>query len=118
MVEEPKKEEAKRTKVKVAKAKKYEELPEIPDYERPVLEKYEESAFEPTAPAGRTKLSPLQKPEVGVQSKIEKPAEPENNGLPKVGSMCFPFAKCTSNPDNIHVAVCRVGERKRKRFCE
>lgn len=87
VVEEPKKEEVKKTKVKVAKAKKYEELPEIPDYERPVLEKYEESAFEPSGPSGRTKLTPLEKPETAVQSKIEKPAEPDKNGVPKVGSM-------------------------------
>lgn len=86
-VEEPKKEEPKRTKVKVVKAKKYEELPEIPDYERPELEKYEESAFDGSAPGERTKLTPLQKPEAGVKSKIEKPLEPPKNGLPKVMSM-------------------------------
>lgn len=87
-VEEPKKEEPKRTKVKVVKAKKYEELPEIPDYERPVLEKYEESAFEASGPGERTKVTPLQKPESGVKSKIEKD-EPAKNGLPKVSVWFF-----------------------------
>lgn len=33
-------------KAKKAAKSKYEELPEIPDYERPELEKYEESAFD------------------------------------------------------------------------
>jgi hypothetical protein len=42
--EEPKE----KPKAKKASKSKYEELPEIPDYERPVLEKYEESAFDPT----------------------------------------------------------------------
>lgn len=32
-------------KAKKATKSKYEELPEIPDYERPELEKYEESDF-------------------------------------------------------------------------
>lgn len=32
----------------MVKKKKYEDLPEIPDYERPELEKYEESDFDPT----------------------------------------------------------------------
>lgn len=85
-VEEPKKEEVKRTKVKVPKAKKYEELPEIPDYERPELEVYEESAFDALAPGERTKLSPLEKPQIGVESKIEKPIEPIKNGVQKVGA--------------------------------
>lgn len=45
--EEPK-EEPKKAKVKIPKAKKYEDLPEIPDYERPELEQYEKSEFEPS----------------------------------------------------------------------
>lgn len=45
--EEPKVAEVKKTKAKIAKPKKYEELPEIPDYERPELEVYEESDFDP-----------------------------------------------------------------------
>lgn len=35
-------------KAKKATKSKYEELPEIPDYERPELEKYEESDFNPS----------------------------------------------------------------------
>lgn len=35
-------------KAKKAAKSKYEELPEIPDYERPPLEKYEKSDFDPT----------------------------------------------------------------------
>lgn len=34
-------------KAKKATKSKYEELPEIPDYERPELEKYEETDFNP-----------------------------------------------------------------------
>lgn len=105
-VEEPKKpEEPKKTKVKVAKAKKYEELPEIPDYERPVLEKYEETAFDATGPGERTKLSPLQKPESGVRSKTEKPAEPAKNGLPKV-MVCCCFSVVQSSAHNFgHIRI-------------
>jgi hypothetical protein len=43
-LEEPKD----KPKAKKAAKSKYEELPEIPDYERPALEKYEESAFDPS----------------------------------------------------------------------
>lgn len=43
-VEEPKN----KPKAKKATKAKYEELPEIPDYERPKLEKYEKSDFDPT----------------------------------------------------------------------
>lgn len=44
--EEPKPESPKpKIKAKVKAKPKYEELPEIPDYERPVLEKYEKSDF-------------------------------------------------------------------------
>lgn len=35
-------------KAKKAAKSKYEELPEIPDYERPPLEKYDKSDFDPT----------------------------------------------------------------------
>lgn len=42
-VEEPKD----KPKAKKATKAKYEELPEIPDYERPVLEKYEKNDFDP-----------------------------------------------------------------------
>lgn len=43
-LEEPKD----KPKAKKAAKSKYEELPEIPDYERPKLEVYDESAFDPT----------------------------------------------------------------------
>lgn len=89
-VEEPKKEEVKRTKVKVPKAKKYEDLPEIPDYERPELEVYEESEFDPsklTKPGEQArKLS-----ETGIESTAEA-VEPAKNGLPKV-SFCLLITK-------------------------
>lgn len=35
-------------KAKKAAKSKYEELPEIPDYERPPLEKYDKSDFDPS----------------------------------------------------------------------
>lgn len=47
MKEEKVEAEAKKAKVTSVK-KKAEELPEIADYERPVLEKYEETPFTPT----------------------------------------------------------------------
>lgn len=43
-MEEPKD----KPKAKKATKSKYEELPEIPDYERPDLEKYDKSDFDPT----------------------------------------------------------------------
>lgn len=92
--EEPKKEEVKRPKVKIPKAKKYEDLPEIPDYERPVLEKYEESEFDP---------SKLEKSVPTRLKQAEQPAEitleaetPVKNGLPKV-SYLFIFFLFFSN---------------------
>lgn len=91
-MEEPKKEEVKRTKVKVPKAKKYEDLPEIPDYERPELEVYEESAFDPsklTKPSNET----LKPADAGVESQA-KLAEPAKNGLPKV---CFSYSLLINN---------------------
>lgn len=89
--EEPVKKEVKKTKVKIPKAKKYEELPEIPDYERPELEKYEASDFDPTVrqheplkhavptAAGADGQQP-QQATVG-----QTPPEPKKNGLAQVG---------------------------------
>lgn len=85
-MEEPKKEEVKRAKVKIPKAKKYEDLPEIPDYERPELEIYEESAFEPSKMA-KAVDEPLKKSEEPVISTAEV-VEPTKNGLPKVSYSC------------------------------
>lgn len=44
-------------KAKKATKSKYEELPEIPDYERPELEKYAESAFDPSKKDKVTQIS-------------------------------------------------------------
>lgn len=82
-VEEPKKEEVKRTKVKIAKPKKYEELPEIPDYERPELEKYEETPFELGKPSEKAVATPGKVSDQGVESTAATP-ELSKNGLPKV----------------------------------
>lgn len=73
-----------KTKVKIPKAKKYEELPEIPDYERPELEKYEESEFELSKKAGeREEQTATAKPQRAVES-IQEEEKPKN-GLAKVG---------------------------------
>lgn len=82
-MEEPKKEEVKRTKVKISKPKKYEELPEIPDYERPELESYEETPFELTKPMERAVPTPGKVSEQGVQSTAAV-AQQAKNGLAKV----------------------------------
>lgn len=90
--EEPKKEEVKRTKVKVPKAKKYEDLPEIPDYERPELEVYEESEFDPSK-LEKSVETPLKQAETPVEIKLQE-AELPKNGLPKVSqsvSVAFSF---------------------------
>lgn len=92
--EEPKKEEVKRTKVKIPKAKKYEDLPEIPDYERPELEVYEESAFDPT------KLekvdTPIKQAEKPLESHIDAAQAPIKNGLPKVSYFVIKSCCCSS----------------------
>lgn len=87
--EEPKKEEVKRTKAKVQKAKKYEDLPEIPDYERPELEVYEESEFDPTK-LQKSVATPLKQSEKSVETRLE-PAETIKNGLPKVSFFLLLF---------------------------
>lgn len=86
-VEEPKKEEVKRTKVKISKPKKYEDLPEIPDYERPELEIYEESEFEPSK-LERAVDEPTKQTETPTIS-VAEIAEPSKNGLPKVSVVRF-----------------------------
>ncbi|XP_039968284.1 muscle M-line assembly protein unc-89-like [Bactrocera tryoni] len=80
--EEPKPEPPKpKTKAKVKAKPKYEELPEIPDYERPVLEKYEKSEFA---------ASDFSR-ELDIPTKMQKPVldseknEPEK-GILKSGS--------------------------------
>lgn len=88
--EEPKKEEVKRAKVKIPKAKKYEDLPEIPDYERPELEIYEETAFEP-GKLTKGVEDTMQKSEVPVISTAEI-VEPAKNGFPKVSFVCAQFS--------------------------
>lgn len=87
--EEPKKEEVKHTKIKVPKAKKYEDLPEIPDYERPELEVYEESEFDP-AKATKSVGQPSQKSEQPILSMTES-IEPTKNELAKVSFVCSLF---------------------------
>lgn len=85
--EEPAKKEVTKTKVKIPKAKKYEELPEIPDYERAELEKYEESEFELSKKAGeKEEMSVTAKPQQAVES-IQEEEKPKN-GLPKVSDWC------------------------------
>lgn len=81
--EEPKKDEPKRTKVKIPKTKKYEDLPEIPDYERPVLEVYEESEFDPSK-AMKVDRTTLKNDEELIGNKTDTIDGPTKNGLPKV----------------------------------
>lgn len=88
--EEPKKEEVKRTKVKVPKAKKYEDLPEIPDYERPELEVYKESEFDPSK-MEKSVATPVKQAQKGVEIQVQQAETPIKNGLPKVGHLLFMF---------------------------
>lgn len=91
--EEPVKKEVKKTKVKIPKAKKYEELPEIADYERPELEKYEASDFDPTVRTHEPlkhavpteAASDAAQPQQAIASL--SPAEPKKNGLAQVGCL-------------------------------
>lgn len=70
--EEPKEPEKKpeKPKAKVKKVKpKYEELPEIPDYERPALEKYEKSDFSPSDFSKKSEIpKKMEKPTFEIQS--------------------------------------------------
>lgn len=97
--EEPKKEEPKRTKVKIPKVKKYEDLPEIPDYERPDLEVYEESAFDPSK-LEKSVPTALQKQEAPAISEPAQLAEPAKNGLPKVSGSVVVVFFITNIPQN------------------
>lgn len=83
--EEPKPETAKpKAKAKLKAKPKYEELPEIPDYERPQLEKYEKSEFTPSDFARELDIpNKMEKPVIESGIKAEDEA-PKKNGLPKV----------------------------------
>lgn len=90
--EEPKKVEVKKTKVKIPKAKKYEELPEIPDYERPELEVYEASDFDPnkaSEEASHAVPTPADpRAAVAQQATVAQSIEPKKNGVAKVRCIC------------------------------
>lgn len=80
---EEKKEEKPKKKVVKKKADKEYELPEIPDYERPPLEKYEKSDFAPSEKdAKQREISEPAKPQQGVKSE-PAPEEKLKNGVPK-----------------------------------
>lgn len=82
MLEKPKetpKDEPKKTKAKIHRAKKYDDLPEIPDYERPELEKYEKTDIDVEKPQ---KLQD-QLPNKGYNAKVDG-ASDNGNPLPKV----------------------------------
>lgn len=83
--EEPKPETAKtKAKAKPKPKSKYEELPEIPDYERPVLEKFEKPEFEASDFTRQTEIpNKMEKPVFDTVKPQPQQAE-EKNGLPKV----------------------------------
>lgn len=84
--EEPKP-EPKKTKAKVVKPKKYEDLPEIPDYERPELEKYEKSDFTATEFDRKTEL-----PGKLEKQAVETPGKQPEQGVLKNGVEKVSFA--------------------------
>ncbi|XP_013148822.1 PREDICTED: twitchin isoform X2 [Papilio polytes] len=79
------KEEKVEAEVKKAKAttvkKKAEELPEIPDYERPDLEKYEKISPTPTTREKPEKDKPADKPKI---AEVKAPEEPPAPAAPKI----------------------------------
>lgn len=90
--EEPVKKEVKKTKVKIPKAKKYDELPEIPDYERPQLEVYEESEFNQSK-AGEKQIirsTPESQQATEHTQEVDEPLVAKN-GLAKVHTSTFRF---------------------------
>lgn len=62
-------------KTGIKKPKKYDELPEIPDYERPALEKYEESDFTPTPYVKQELEFGQREPEQIGKKSVEKPSQ-------------------------------------------
>lgn len=58
-------------------------MPEIPDYERPDLENYEESEFDPNKPGQKQLLTPGRVAQQGVEKEAETD-DSAKNGLPKV----------------------------------
>lgn len=81
--EEEKKDEKPKKKVVKKKADKEYELPEIPDYERPALEKYEKAEFTPSEREAKQKeISDGAQPQQGVKSE-PAPEEKLKNGMPK-----------------------------------
>lgn len=83
--EEPKPEPAKpKAKAKPKPKSKYEELPEIPDYERPVLEKFEKPEFEVSDFTRQLEIpNKMEKPVFDAPKPEPQQAE-QKNGLPKV----------------------------------
>lgn len=80
--EEPKP-EPKRTKVRIPKAKKYEDLPEIPDYERAELEIYEETEMDDK----ERKAKLFEMPEIKVAEEgVPEPEEVKRKGSYQRGS--------------------------------
>lgn len=89
--EEAKPEPAKpKAKAKAKPKPKYEELPEIPDYERPVLEKFEKLDFEASDFSRQLEIpNKMEKPVLDAAKKDPQQAE-QKNGLPKVYNLkCF-----------------------------
>ncbi|EDW50927.1 GM26811 [Drosophila sechellia] len=91
------KEEAKPAAPKLkakAKAKpKYEELPEIPDYERPQLEKYEKSDFTPSDFARDLEIpNKMEKPIID-SGKKEPAVLAQKNGIPKKTDIIEQYAE-------------------------
>lgn len=85
--EEPKPDTAKpKAKAKPKPKAKYEELPEIPDYERPTLEKYEKSDFTPTDFARELEIPNKMEKPILESAKKQAEIEPNNNGLVKVST--------------------------------
>lgn len=90
--EEPKPEVAKpKSKAKPKQKAKYEELPEIPDYERPVLETYEKSEFTPTDFARELEIPNKMEKPILDSGKKEVDSPPQKNGIPKVHFPYFPI---------------------------
>lgn len=91
VAEKPKevpKEEPKKVKRKVVAKPKYEELPEIPDYERPELEKYEKTDLDEKEREKAQKQLPT-KTEKPQMSTVEEGTVA--NGLPKVSYYFYVF---------------------------
>ncbi|XP_059218729.1 twitchin isoform X21 [Stomoxys calcitrans] len=110
--EEPKPEPTKpKTKTKTKPKSTYEDLPEIPDYERPQLEKYEKSEFDPSDFSRELNIpNKMEKPILDTAKKTKEVVE--KTALPKIQT---PEEKTVEQPKGFKVGKGKLIEDTTKK---